>query len=83
LCRSNRLGGAHVGINGELDTRVNATRDAAQTALEAAHLHHELVTFSEANHAFFNDTGARFNAPAAAEAYRRTLAWFDRYAGPR
>ena len=74
---------AVLGIYGGLDTRVNATRDAAQTALEAAHLHHQILTFTEANHAFFNDTGARFNAPAAAEAYRRTLGWFGRYVAPR
>ena len=66
-------------IYGGLDTRVNATRDAAQAALEAARLKHQIVTFAEADHAFFNDTGARFNAPAAAEAYRRLLDWLDRF----
>jgi carboxymethylenebutenolidase len=30
-----------------------------------------------ADHAFFNDTGARFNPHAMAEAWRRTLNWFD------
>ena len=73
---------AVLGVYGGLDDRVNETRDAAQTALEDAHLHHEMLTFTEANHAFFNDTGARFNPPAAAEAYRRALAWFDRYVAP-
>ena len=66
-----------LGVYGGLDTRVNATRDAAKAALEAARLKHEILTFTEADHAFFNDTGARFNAPAAAEAYRRVLDWFD------
>ncbi len=33
-----------------------------------------------ADHAFFNDTGPRFNPPAAAEAYRRVLDWFGRNA---
>ena len=37
----------------------------------------ELVTFGGADHAFFNDTGARFHPAAAAEAWRRTLNWFD------
>ena len=31
---------------------------------------------ADADHAFFNDTGARFNPPAAAEAWRRVTAWF-------
>jgi carboxymethylenebutenolidase len=73
---------AVLGVYGGLDTRINETRPAAEAALEAAHLEHELLTFSEADHAFFNDTGARFNAPAAAEAWRRVIGWFDR-AGER
>jgi carboxymethylenebutenolidase len=74
------LGGskaAVLGVYGGLDTRVNATRAAAQAALKAARLRHEILTFTEADHAFFNDTGARFNAPAAAEAWRRVIGWFD------
>ncbi len=70
---------AVLGVYGGLDTRVNATRDAAQAALEAARLKHEILTFTAADHAFFNDTGTRFNAPAAEEAYRRALGWFDRF----
>ncbi len=73
---------AVLGVYGGLDTRINPTRADAQAALEAAHLEHELLTFTEADHAFFNDTGARFNAPAAAEAWRRVIGWFDR-AGER
>jgi carboxymethylenebutenolidase len=68
---------AVLGVYGGLDARVNATRAAAKAALEAARLQHELLTFTEADHAFFNDTGARFNPHAAAEAWRRTLNWFD------
>jgi carboxymethylenebutenolidase len=61
---------------GELDTRVNATRDAATTALVAAGLTHEVVTEPGANHAFFNDTGANYNEAAASDAWARVLAWF-------
>jgi carboxymethylenebutenolidase len=68
---------AVLGVYGELDDRVNATRPAARAALEAAGLEYELVTFGGADHAFFNDTGARFNPGAAAEAWRRVLNWFD------
>ena len=50
---------------------------AAVAALEAARLEHEILTFSEADHAFFNDTGARFNPMAAEEAWRRVVGWFD------
>jgi carboxymethylenebutenolidase len=74
------LGGSRaavLGVYGGLDARVNATLPAAKAALEAAGLTHELVTFTEADHAFFNDTGARFNPHAATEVWRRTLNWFD------
>jgi carboxymethylenebutenolidase len=72
-----RARAAVLGVYGGLDTRVNASLPAARAALEAARLKHELLTFTVADHAFFNDTGARFNAHAATEAWRRTLNWFD------
>jgi carboxymethylenebutenolidase len=61
---------------GELDMRVNATRDAATAALVAAGLTHEIVTEPGANHAFFNDTGPNYNETAATDAWARVLAWF-------
>jgi carboxymethylenebutenolidase len=74
---------AVLGIYGELDARVNASRDAARAALKAAGLRHELVTFPGADHAFFNDTGSRYNRAAATEANRRLLAWFQRFVDKR
>lgn len=76
------LGGSRaavLGVYGGLDARVNATRAAAKAALEAARRKYELLTFTEADHAFFNDTGARFNPHAATEVWRRTLNWFDTF----
>jgi carboxymethylenebutenolidase len=70
---------AVLAIYAERDGRVNATRDAARAALERAGLQHEIVTFPGVDHAFFNDTGGRYDANAAAEAYRRVLDWFGRY----
>lgn len=64
---------------GALDQRVNATEPVARAALEKAGLVHELVTEPDANHAFFNDTGERYNATAAADAWRRVQDWFARY----
>ena len=65
-----------LGVYGGLDDRVNATREAARAALEAARVDYEILTFTEAEHAFFNDTAARFNAQAAEEAWRRVNDWF-------
>ena len=67
---------AVLGVYGEQDDRVNATRDAAETALEKAGLTHEIVTYPNAGHAFFNDTGQRYNPTAAAAAYTKLMDWF-------
>jgi carboxymethylenebutenolidase len=72
---------AVLAIYAELDTRVNATRDAANAALQAAGLTHEVRTFAGADHAFFNDTGQRYNAEAAKQAYAAVLDWFGRFLG--
>ena len=49
---------AVLAIYGELDDRVNGTRDTAVSALTRAGLTHEVRTFPGADHGFFNDTGA-------------------------
>ena len=67
---------AVLGIFAEQDARVNAGRDKLDKALTTAGITHEMVTEPGADHAFFNDTGARYNATAAADAYKRVLAWF-------
>jgi carboxymethylenebutenolidase len=70
---------AVLGIYAGLDDRVNATRSDASAALRAAKLQHQLVTFPTADHAFFNDTGGRYNPTAAANAYRRVTAWLGQH----
>jgi carboxymethylenebutenolidase len=70
---------AVLGFYGALDDRVNATEPVAEAALVKAGLVHELVTEPDANHAFFNDTSERYNAAAAADAWRRVEDWFTRY----
>ncbi|MGH3675630.1 MAG: dienelactone hydrolase family protein [Mycobacterium sp.] len=70
---------AVLGIYAARDDRVNKTEPAARAALERAGLVHELVTEPDAEHAFFNDTGPRYNPTAAADAWRRVQDWFSRY----
>ncbi|MEZ5235560.1 MAG: dienelactone hydrolase family protein [Acidimicrobiales bacterium] len=67
---------AVLGVYAENDSRVNASRDAMGAALTAAGLTHELRTFPGVDHAFFNDTGARYNAEQAAAAFEAVLSWF-------
>jgi carboxymethylenebutenolidase len=76
---SGSKGVAVLGIYAEQDQRVNAGEPAVRAALEKAGLVFELITEPDANHAFFNDTGDRYNATAAADAWRRVGDWFDKY----
>ncbi|NUP06997.1 MAG: dienelactone hydrolase family protein [Polyangiaceae bacterium] len=72
---------AVLAVYAELDARVNASREAAEAALEKAKLVHEVVTFAGADHAFFNDTGQRYNADAAGKAWTKVLEWFGKHLG--
>ena len=74
-----RAKAAVLGMYGALDDRVNATRDVAEAALRKAGLTHEIRTFPEADHAFFNDTGQRYNAKEAGEAWTELLDWFEQH----
>ena len=70
---------AVLAIYGEQDERVNASRDRAETALKAAGLTYQIRTFAGAGHAFFNDTGPRYNAEAAQQAYGEVLDWYAQH----
>jgi carboxymethylenebutenolidase len=70
---------AVLGIYGALDTRVTGSQATAKAALDRVGLVNDLVVEPNADHAFFNDTGPRYNAAAAADAWQRLLDWFDRY----
>lgn len=70
---------AVLGLYGSLDDRVTSTKDAAEQALTAAGLVHELVVEEGADHAFFNDSGERYDATAAADAWQRVQDWFGRH----
>lgn len=66
-------------VYAELDARVNASKDRAEAALRAAGLDHALTVYQGVDHAFFNDTGPRYNPAAAEQAWRATLDWLGRY----
>jgi carboxymethylenebutenolidase len=66
---------AVLGVFAEKDARVNAGRDKLEAALTAAGLTHELVTVPGVDHAFFNDTSARYNQEAAGQIYPQVLGW--------
>ena len=70
---------AVLGIYGSLDQRVTSTEPEAQAALDKAGVVNELVIEPGADHAFFNDSGKRYDAVAAADAWQRLQDWFTRY----
>jgi carboxymethylenebutenolidase len=70
---------AVLGFYGEQDQRVNATEPIARAALQKAGLEFDLITEPNANHAFFNDTGDRYDPTAAADAWNRVQEWFTRH----
>nr|WP_041407107.1 dienelactone hydrolase family protein [Segniliparus rotundus] len=70
---------AVIAFYGEQDARVNASRPAAENALKAAGLSHAIIVERGANHAFFNDTGPRYVATAAYNAWQQLVSWLDKY----
>ncbi|WP_040787295.1 dienelactone hydrolase family protein [Nocardia pneumoniae] len=72
---------AVLAIYAAADARVNASRPAAEAALARTGDPYEVFTAPDADHAFFNDTGPRYNATAATEAWRRVLDWYSAYLG--
>ena len=70
---------AVLAVYGGRDTRVNATRDAAEAAVKEAGLENKFLVYEDADHAFFNDTGQRYNAEAATQVYQELLDWFEQH----
>ncbi len=74
-----KIKAAVLAVYGALDQRINAGIPAVRDAMSNARVVHEIVIYPNAGHAFFNDTGASYNATAAKEAWTKTLGWFDNY----
>jgi carboxymethylenebutenolidase len=70
---------AVLGIYGGEDQRIMAQEPELEAALAAAGKTYEMQVFEGANHAFFNDTGERFDPEAARAAWSYTLDWFHKY----
>ena len=59
-----------------LDERINEGIPAFEGALKEACVEYELFIYEGAAHAFFNDTGTRYQPAAAKLAWERTIAFF-------
>ncbi|MBC8102028.1 MAG: dienelactone hydrolase family protein [Cytophagales bacterium] len=65
-----------LGLYGETDERITSRVPETTAAMKAAGKKYESKIYAGAGHAFFNDTGERYNAAAASDAWTRTLAFF-------
>ena len=50
-----------------------------EAAMKQAGKTFDKLIYPNASHAFFNDTGASYNAAAAKDAWTRAVAWLDKY----
>src|SRR3989441_5227674 len=74
-----KIKAAVLAIYGELDTRIDAGIPAIREAMQRAGITPRIRTYPRANHPFFHDTGDRYHETSAKDAWRRTVAWFERY----
>ncbi|MFQ6326815.1 dienelactone hydrolase family protein [Nocardia sp. CWNU-33] len=72
---------AVLAVYAALDARIDASRPGAEAALHRADLPFEVFVAPDADHAFFNDTGPRYNPTAANEAWRRVVDWYAAWLG--
>ncbi|HEY3473267.1 MAG TPA: dienelactone hydrolase family protein [Anaerolineales bacterium] len=70
---------AVLAIYGGLDSRINSGIPAIEQAMMENNKIYEKIIYDNADHAFHNDTGGRYNPEAARDAWERTLAWFEQY----
>ena len=64
---------------GGTDARVTGQAEQVRARLTAAGKPFEIKVWDGAGHAFFNDTGANYNAATATGAWTQTLAWLKKY----
>ncbi|MFH1031349.1 MAG: dienelactone hydrolase family protein [Chloroflexota bacterium] len=70
--------GPVLGIYGEEDTRITVNVPQLAEAMKKYNKSFEYKVYPGAAHAFFNDTGARYNPEAAADAWKITLAFLEK-----
>jgi len=73
--------GAVLAIYAGNDERINQSIPAIEAAMQASGKIYEKAIYPGVDHAFHNDTGSRYNAEAATDAWARTLDWFRKYLG--
>ncbi len=68
-----------LGIYAGNDTRIGAGVPDLEAALKEENKQYQFITYAGADHAFFNDTGARYNEQAAEQAWSEALGLFNEH----
>jgi carboxymethylenebutenolidase len=71
--------GAVLAIYAGRDDRINQSIPPIEAEMQRLGKVYEKVIYPDTDHGFHNDTGSRYDAAAATDAWARTLAWLDRY----
>lgn len=66
-------------VYAELDTRITGTKDQVEAQLRQSGRSYKINVYPGVDHAFHNDTGARYNATQAEAAWVATVEWFRQY----
>jgi carboxymethylenebutenolidase len=66
-------------IYAERDTRITASRPTMEAQLKKTGRPYRTTVYPGVDHAFHNDTGARYNATQAEAAWIATINWFRQY----
>lgn len=74
-----KINAAVLAIYAGRDERINQNIPAIESAMQHNGKTFRKIVYPDVYHAFHNDTGERYNAEAAAAAWKETLAWFERY----
>jgi carboxymethylenebutenolidase len=73
------IGAAVLAVYAGRDERINQNIPAIEAAMAKNGKTFRKIVYPNVDHAFHNDSGARYNAEAAKAAWSETLAWFGKY----
>ena len=73
------IGAAVLAIYAGRDDRINQNIPAIEASMQKHAKIFRKIVYPNVDHAFHNDSGARYNAEAAKAAWREALGWFAKY----
>jgi carboxymethylenebutenolidase len=74
-----KISAAVLAIYAGRDSRITGTAESMKAAMDQAGKTFKQITYPDVDHAFHNDTGTRYSAEAARDAWAQTLDWFGQH----